>query len=150
MHLNRSHHHQHHHHPKHSHHRHLNNTNSTSESHHLSSGGLLHLLEPLQKSQHLHDDSTRLLPSSSAHPTEGADGQLLLPPSLDGSPVDLSNLNPKGLKFEEEPSDSYIVRSKSALLRCKTLNALNAWFTCNSGRFNFYWTAYKGFKIIYF
>ena len=41
--------------------------------------------------------------------------------------------NPKGLRFEEEPSDSYIVRSKSALLRCRTLNALNAWFTCNSG-----------------
>ncbi|OTF83068.1 hypothetical protein BLA29_007294, partial [Euroglyphus maynei] len=41
--------------------------------------------------------------------------------------------NPKGLRFEEEPSDSYIVRSKSAILRCRTLNALNAWFTCNSG-----------------
>lgn len=57
----------------------------------------------------------------------------LLPKNLDGSPIDLTNLNPKGLKFEEEPADSYIVRSKSAILRCKTLNALNAWFTCNSG-----------------
>ncbi|XP_054166630.1 netrin receptor UNC5B-like [Oppia nitens] len=37
-----------------------------------------------------------------------------------------------GPTFDEEPSDSYIVRSKSAILRCKTLNALKAWFACNT------------------
>lgn len=46
--------------------------------------------------------------------------------------------NPKSLQFEEEPADSYIVRSKSAILRCRTLNALNAWFTCNSGSNNWF------------
>jgi netrin receptor unc-5 len=38
-----------------------------------------------------------------------------------------------GPSFEEEPSDSFIVRTKSATLRCKTLNALKAWFSCNTG-----------------
>lgn len=39
-----------------------------------------------------------------------------------------------GPSFEEEPTDSFIVRSKSAILRCKTLNALKAWFMCNTGK----------------
>ncbi|CAG2163812.1 unnamed protein product [Oppiella nova] len=38
-----------------------------------------------------------------------------------------------GPAFDEQPSDSFIVRSKSAILRCKTLNALKAWFACNTG-----------------
>jgi hypothetical protein len=41
-----------------------------------------------------------------------------------------------GPSFEEEPSDSFIVRTKSAILRCKTLNALKAWFSCNTGATN--------------
>ena len=81
--------------------------------------------------------------ATTSHGGVGSDPQLLLPgPNPDGSTPLLgaehftSTLaNHKGLKFEEEPADSYIVRSKSAILRCKTLNALNAWFSCNSGKF---------------
>lgn len=52
-----------------------------------------------------------------------------------GSAVNGGNGGPgSGPSFEEEPSDSYIVRSKSTVLRCKTLNALKAWFACNTGQ----------------
>ena len=73
---------------------------------------------------------------SSSHPSSSTSddtGDSSLLPLLPSSELGDSKTNPKGLRFEEEPSDSYIVRSKSAILRCKTLNALNSWFTCNSG-----------------
>lgn len=54
-----------------------------------------------------------------------------------------------GLTFEEEPSDGYIVRSKSAILRCKTLNALNAWFKCNTGELQSCCTCFNEYHINY-
>ncbi|UXI15153.1 Glutamate dehydrogenase [Sarcoptes scabiei] len=58
---------------------------------------------------------------------------LFASPSLEDRKEFGDDVVENGIRFEEEPSDSYIVRSKSATLRCRTLNALNAWFTCNSG-----------------
>ena len=119
--------------------------------HHLDSH--LHLLEPLTTTsttttttsvdkkknfnQQNSDNLLPFIPSLSASPSSSSSSSSdpqLLPTSMDGSSLSLS-LSSKGLKFEEEPADSFIVRSKSAILRCKTLNALNAWFTCNSGKF---------------
>lgn len=59
---------------------------------------------------------------------------LFASPSLEDRKEFGDDVVENGIRFEEEPSDSYIVRSKSATLRCRTLNALNAWFTCNSGK----------------
>ena len=91
-----------------------------------------------------HHHSTPSSPSSSPPLASSTTAHsLVVSPTVDESELPLLPLlppedpagphNPKGLRFEEEPSDSFIVRSKSAVLRCKTLNALNAWFTCNSG-----------------
>lgn len=50
------------------------------------------------------------------------------------SPQETIDPTGKRIKFDEEPEDSFIVKGKSAVLRCKTLHALNAWFSCNSGK----------------
>lgn len=39
-----------------------------------------------------------------------------------------------GPTFVEEPEDVTIVRTKPAILKCKTEHALNAWFECNAGK----------------
>lgn len=107
------------------------------------------LLNPVPPIEHI---DPYLLPSPAPTPSSfGVGGGILPPPKKstkddmsksDGSTLllplpneaDLANLDQsKKIKFEEEPADSYIVGRKSTILRCITLNALNSWFTCNSG-----------------
>ena len=128
----------------------INLTTTLHNSHHLNHHHLHHLHHNHHNSSLSNSTSTTSTPKSTliaiTNDDDNVDEESSLPllPFVESSTSSASETsfnhqihpdksNPKGLRFEEEPSDSYIVRSKSALLRCRTLNALNAWFTCNSG-----------------
>ncbi|XP_046911754.2 uncharacterized protein LOC124492796 isoform X2 [Dermatophagoides farinae] len=118
--------HNHHHH----HHHQLNHQHNSSITNSSSTTTIKAIIED-------DESSLPLLPLESSHPSLGIGSSTSSSSSSSTSSFDHTihpdKNNPKGLRFEEEPADSYIVRSKSAILRCRTLNALNAWFTCNSG-----------------